>query len=92
MYVENMLSNSGREVPNQFIIETDDGRYFQSYKSIIAFAPHRGKVQLDVNYWDYSKTTSKYRNNFLGINTSEIKKAIKCGDIILTDLNGRGMQ
>jgi len=38
--VENMTSeNTGRGVPNQFIITTPDGRYFQSYQTVIAFDP-----------------------------------------------------
>lgn len=38
--VENMVSeSSGREVANQFLIQTDKGLYFQSYNSVIAFKP-----------------------------------------------------
>jgi len=69
--VENMTSNAGNKVPNQFIITTPEGRYFQSYQSIIAFKPYNGKIQLDSYAWDYSNTTGKYRRSFLngeGIN------------------------
>ena len=54
-----------KPVANQFDIYTSKGRYFQSYDSIIVFKPYNGKTQLDKNYWDYSRTTSKYRNEFL---------------------------
>jgi len=74
MKVRNMTSNNtGREVPNQFIITDDEGnQYFQSYRTIIAkrenFTPDKRdrQIYLDANSWDYSKTTGKYRNQFLG--------------------------
>lgn len=74
-------------VANQFIIETPKGDYFQSYHSIIAFKPNKGKLKLDSYYWDYSRTTSKYRNQFTGLDTKETKRAIKNKEIILTNLN-----
>lgn len=99
--VEQLVSpKSGRPVANQFIIFTDNGKYFQSYNSIIAFikyATHTYKdnkpletktmVYLDETYWDYSKTTTKYRNEFLEENTAETRKKIKSGEYILTNLN-----
>ena len=74
-------------VANQFIIETPKGDYFQSYHSIIAFKPNKGKLKLDAYYWDYRRTTSKYRNQFTGLDTKETKRAIKNKEIILTNLN-----
>ena len=74
-------------VANQFIIETPKGDYFQSYRSIIAFKSNDGKLKLDSYYWDYSRTTSKYRNQFTGLDTKQTKKAIKNKEIILTNLN-----
>ena len=38
--VRSMTSNAGNDVPNQFIITTPEGRYFQSYRSTIAFKPY----------------------------------------------------
>lgn len=75
-------------VKNQFEIVTPEGRYFQSYKSIIAFIPaNGGKIQLDNIYWDYSVTTGKYRNQFLGENKKETEKKIASGEYLLTNLN-----
>lgn len=89
--VENMISTRGNKIANQFEIRTDKGVYFQSYNSIIAFNGYYfgGKKQifLDSYYWDYSRTTSKYRNIFLDMTTNEVKKAIKEGTIKLTNLN-----
>ena len=72
---------------NQFIIHADEGIYFQSYNTIIAFIDNQGKITLDVDKWDYSSTTSKYRNKFTGLTTQETKKKIESGEIQLADLN-----
>ena len=37
---------------------------------------------------DYSVTTGKYRNQFLGETKKETEAKIKSGEYILTDLNG----
>lgn len=86
--IENMISKNGNTVPNQFIIRTNEGVYFQSYSAVIVFSPRANDhVQLDEAYWNYSKTTAKYRNQFLGKKTKEIEKLIEDGTYILVDLN-----
>jgi len=86
--VKNMTGRTGREVPNQFVIATRDGLFFQSYKSVIAFVPFDGsKIKLDRTYWDYSRTTGKYRNEFLRENKAETVKKINEGVYELVDLN-----
>lgn len=69
---------------------------FQSYDSVIARRTiwdvpaterHEVRIELDRNYWDYSTTTGKYRNRFLGENKAETLKKIKSGEYKLTDLN-----
>ena len=88
MKVKNMTSNSGNEVPNQFEIWDDAGnRFFQSYDSIIVKIDKRGEIILDEKYWDYSRTTSKYRNDFLGMSSKEIKNGVEDGTIRLENLN-----
>ena len=96
-------NNTERKIPNQFIIYnvtkelsfTEDnnnyhgfftGVMFQSYRSNIVFKAS-GKTFLDSYYWDYSKTTGKYRNQFLGETKKETEKKISSGIYILTDLN-----
>ena len=87
MKVENMTSARGNKVANQFIITDDNNdKYFQSYRSIIA-KKSRGKIYLDDYFWDYSVTTGKYRNEFLGEGIAETRAKIKNGEYILTDLN-----
>lgn len=95
-----MISNKGNVVKNQFLITdctikhvtpngTEDfhtGTMFQSYNSNITFTSN-GMVLLDKHYWDYSTTTGKYRNIFLGETIAETRKKIKSGEYILTNLN-----
>ena len=98
MKVENMTISSGNKVANQFVI-TDyiDGTQretFQSYDSVIATitvytsnANAKPIIKLERNKWDYSKTTGKYRNQFLGETKKETQAKINSGEYILTDLN-----
>lgn len=86
-------------VPNQFLL-TEEGRgangnfikreVFQSYDSIIAEVitwPDRVDVTLDEQFWDYSQTTGKYRNKFLGEDRKETERKIKNGTYRLANLN-----
>ena len=86
MKVKNMRSSSGNKVANQFIITNKGDEYFQSYNSIIAKRSN-GLTYLDPIFWDYSRTTGKYRNEFLGEGIAETRKKIKSGEYILKDLN-----
>jgi hypothetical protein len=83
--IRNLTSSNGNFVPNQIVIRNESLRIFQSYDSIIVKI-EEGQVYLDERYWNYSKTTSKYRNQFLGDSTKEIETKIKSGEYILTDL------
>ena len=85
--VENMVSSNGNHIPNQFLLYAKDGVYFQSYSSVIVYEPINGKTQLDVNKWDYSTTTGKYRNQFLGENKKETQRKIDAGIYELVNLN-----
>ena len=87
MRVTNMTSNKGNTIPNQFIIDDNNESFFQSYKSMIAKVDKFGKVFLDEYYYNYSRTTSKYRNMFLNMTTKEIEKGIKSNEIELVNLN-----
>jgi len=86
MKVSNIQGPHG-PVKNQFHITDDNGtRYFQSYDSIIARIKD-GKVTLDAHYWDYSTTTGKYRNIFLGETKAETLKKITSGVYTIENLN-----
>ena len=91
MKIQNMTSAKGNKVANQFIIFDSNATYFQSYNSIIVkttFEDGKRVVYLDEHYWDYSVTTGKYRNLFLGENKATTERKIKSGEYRLTDLNG----
>ena len=84
--VQNMTGSNGNKVANQFILNIGADRIFQSYDNVIAVQNWDG-VTLDKNYWDYSVTTGKYRNQFLGETKAETLKKIKSGEYKLADLN-----
>ena len=70
---------------NQFEVYTDEGVYFQSYDSVVAFKPNSSEEKIRVGVdWDYSRTTMKYVGQFLGQNTAKTRKDIK-NEIILVD-------
>jgi len=86
--VRNFTSNSGREVANQFLLSSKTHEFFQSYASVIAKRNLKtGEVTLDKNYWDYSVTTGKYRNQFLGEGIAETRAKIDSKEYKLADLN-----
>ena len=91
MKVENMTSPNGNKVANQFIISDNGDEYFQSYRSIIA-KRSKGKIYLDDYYWDYSTTTGKYRNQFLGEGIADTRKKIASGEYILINLNSESKE
>lgn len=100
MKVTNLTSpRSGQPVANQFLI-TEEGRgangnfikkeVFQSYNSVIAERitwADRVDTVLDEYYWNYSVTTSKYRNLFLGEDKATTARKIKDGTYKLANLN-----
>lgn len=71
---------------NQYVITTRDVTVFQSYRTKIC-AWVGGKLYLDTNSWDYSRTTGRYRNQFLGETKKETQAKIKSGEYTLTNLN-----
>ena len=75
--VQNMTSRNGNDIPNQFIINFDNGRLFKSYNSIIAIR-YKGRTYLTKD-WDYSQTTGKYRNQFLGETKKETETKLREG-------------
>lgn len=89
--VENIISNNGNVIPNQFIIYEDNGDItFQSYHSIICQirggALGYDRIVVFGSDWDYSNTIDKYRNQFLMDNglsilatTKDIKEALERG-------------
>ena len=71
---------------NQCIIHAENSVSFQSYETIICKIEN-GKTYLDEKFWDYSKTTGKYRNIFLGETKQETTNKINSGTYKLINLN-----
>ena len=86
MKITNLKSSRGNAVPNQFTIETDNAIYLQSYESIIAKVEN-DIIYLDSKFWNYSRTTTTYLNQFLGEKKIDTEKKIKDGIYILKNLN-----
>lgn len=101
MKVRNIIGRTGKPIADQFVIDRICpesfqigvkyepgilGYAFQSYRTVIVFM-YRGRVYLDAKKWDYSKTTGKYRNQFLGETKKETQAKIDSGEYILTSLN-----
>ena len=87
---KNIISDRGNPITNQIIItdEKKETETFQSYDSIIAVRNKKtDKITLDSYFWDYSVTTGKYRNQFLGEGIAETRKKIKDGTYKLRNLN-----
>lgn len=84
--VRNFEGSNGA-VKNQFLIEDGNRTIFQSYESVIAIKEPGHPILLDERYWDYSKTTGKYRNQFLGEDKKATEAKIKSGAYILANLN-----
>lgn len=87
MKVTNMTNSRGRKVANQFIITNGNVYTFQSYDSVIAVVNFDNSTITLGSDWNYSTTTSRYRNAFfetLGLDemsdTASIKEAIKNGE------------
>lgn len=92
MKVENIISDSGNSIPNQFIIDDEqtNRRTFQSYSSEIITLDYKNEIIYVGEDWDYSVTTGKYRNIFFRdyspyafhelSNKKELEKALEDGE------------
>lgn len=85
--IEQLKTNAGNPASNQFIGYTEDGKFFQSYDSLIATMNYSNKELALYPDWDYSNTTRKYLYQFFrtcGIaisNKKDVLQAIKDGEI-----------
>lgn len=81
--VRNLTSpRSGGAVVNQFVINTNKGTFFQSYRTIVAKVDNKGQIWL-TDAWNYSRTTTKYLYQFLSeygwrdLSADKVRKLIK---------------
>lgn len=71
---------------NHQIIKTEEAVFFTSYNVFISKIEN-GQIYLDAEKWNFSKTTAKYRNQFLDEDTKTTAQKIEKGIYILTNLN-----
>lgn len=81
--VENVRSDKGNKVLNQFIIKGKDWTLLQSYDSPIVLNKN-GQIYLFKD-WDYSVTTGRYRNDFLREGKEYTLKKLKNEEYIAVD-------
>jgi len=99
MSIENIKSkshgfvnpNTNKMVNNHHVIslENDKGESltrFYSYGACVVQLID-SKIELDKYFYNYSRTTSKYRNMFLDLDSKQITKKIASGEIELANLN-----
>lgn len=64
--VSNLHIEGHRTVANQFVIEREDGTYFQSHQTVIAFKPKASDIiYVDPDWHTHSQSTSKHTAIFL---------------------------
>ena len=82
--VRNVESRNGSgKAPNQFEIEFENGRVFQSYDALCAVKFNNEKSWYFSEYYhDYSKTTSGYLTRYCCRNCTERRKLLRSGEAI----------
>jgi len=84
--VSQLMSDTGRALTNQYVIQMPEGEWFQSCSTPMAFKSRTNPailaVNLDYFYAIMSDSTSRALSMFLGMGIREIALAIKRGDII----------
>lgn len=63
---------------NYHEIRHNGGEFLQSYNAIVAYRKN-GEIYLDSRFYDYSQTTRKHRNRFLGVSGKEFHEWRKDG-------------
>ncbi len=63
--ISQLINDRNNGATNQFVVETDKGKYFQSYDTIIAFVPNNSDDIVLSEDWEHSRTTSKHLYIFL---------------------------
>ena len=70
--------------PNHVVLSIDDYVALYSYNSLIVVIKPSGQVLLGVD-WKYSKTTSKFRSQFLGEPTATTEAKLASGEYRLLE-------
>ncbi len=85
--VEHMLGRTGRPIVDQVVVfHTPCLCDFFSYGRHVVQI-RGGQVTLDPRWWNYSRTTGKYRAQFLGEDTATTQAKIDAGEYTLAELD-----
>lgn len=79
MKIQPMTTKFGNDAKNQYLIYTENGIYFQSYNTVIAYKSNTGEITLS-NLWNCSNTTAFYRRQFLNECIEETREKISTGE------------
>jgi len=87
MELKNLIKELGAfktltKIPNTgqgYILYFENGNLLYSYDTIIAIKLNN-QTYINNNYYDYSTTTGKHRNFYLGEKLKDTEKKIKVGD------------
>ena len=71
---------------NMQVEQTPSGLILKSYNKVIAIQDADG-ITLDSYYYNYSVTTARHLNKFLGLDSNSFKKALKANKFKFTNLN-----
>jgi len=86
-----LTTRGGNKAKDQFIENHPGFTLFKSYGTTIVKTTFDddGKrvIYLDRYYYNYSRTTINYRNQFLGVTSKQLEARIQDGTYLLTDLN-----
>ena len=91
--VQNLIGLNGNGVVNQFVIDTTNFKYFQSYRSVVCRIDKQTKQVVLSSHWNYSTTTSKYLYKFLRDNGIYVRRKkdvlhkIKEGEFVELDMS-----
>lgn len=87
--VKPVMSPQGNFLKNQYVIETENGKFFQSYNDVIAYVPNLPCLPtlVDVKKMEFSISTQKQTENFLGKTLEQVLFLIEDGKILNQELN-----
>lgn len=85
--VEPLMTRGGYAAYMQYRIRGEGVTFFQSYNRTIAAIYDDGEIYLDVQYWDSSSTSARYREQFLGVGKKELKALLRSGVYKFANLN-----
>ena len=84
MRISHLFTRRGRNpAVNQVVVHVPAGDAFFSYGTFIAFSPARRDLNNPVVLgpdWNYSNTTGRYRNQFLGEGLADTRRKIGSGE------------